>query len=1484
MEQPIARADILGKLLLIQQVVDVLPDRGGIAAFLRRALGEIPGVIDVHLCVRGEVFPRSDDFSAACAKCEASWNASGNDTECMVGNASTIRAPLRTARRLHGMLILSLGDEGAFSPYRDFVQNIANVVAMTVETREYLQQLADTQAGLEDQIAERTASLRASEERFRGLFENTPVPIWEEDFSEVWAHLERLPRGEIGDIDAHLRAHPEIVRRCAELVRVIDVNEAAVRLYQAASKDDLLAGLTRVFSAESFEAFRRVLVAMWTGSTRLLADAVVRTLAGEPRSVTISWAVAPGSEKSFERVVVAVIDVTERQVAEAALREREERFRLVFENASDAMYLLEVLEDGRFRNLEVNPALSASTGLTREQMIGHTQEETVPAAVAQEVDAQFRSCAETGLVVEEYKQLDLPAGRRSYHTTLIPVRNGAGRVDRIVGISRDVTERESTQRELVRLGQVVERAADGVAIADATNRVVLANPSICAMLGYDHDEIVGLEIAETYLDEDRPQASERLGRLRAASGTERYERLMRRKDGSMFPVEELLSALPDGEMQAIIRDITERKREEEALRAASAYTRALIEADLDPLVTISPDGVITDVNVATMRMTGVPRDRLIGTDFADYFTEPAKARAGYLEVLAKGSVRDYPLTIRDATGQATEVLYNATVYHDEAGEIQGVFAAARDVTELRRGEAERARLAAAIEESDDGILITDADLRITYANPAFAADVGQEPSDLVERNALEVISVALDATTMARVAEIVGSAKPWLGEIDSRRVDGSDRRLQVRLTPQVGGNGEAGGLVVNIRDVTDLRRAEAERASSEARLQTAMDTMIDAVLVASAIRDGAGRIVDFRTEYTNPAIGPISRIGASDQIGHTLLEQFPAQRTSGLFEAYVGVVETGVPYRIDDFHYVDPEAAGGPLDQYVDQYAAKLGDGYVVSIRDVSERHRAEAETRRLATAIEQSADAVVITDADARIEYVNPAFEKVTGYTRGEAIGQNPRILKSGVQGPPFYEAMWATLTSGRSFVGDLTNRRKDGFLFQERAVISPVVDAGGKTTSYVAVKHDVTSERAVEAGQQRLARERSLVADALARLKPGPTPEATAAAICHHVVMLAGISSATLYRFSIEGPAVPLAFVRADGTAVSLRPLPARRSEYLHERAEGGPWVETWVHRPWHPFDRLFREMGVRAASYAPVRYGGDLVGLLTITTSGEDATSRLTESLPALLEFATGASALVGPAVAGLTQAGSVRHRIMKIIGEDRFHPVFQPIVDLGSRTAVGYEALTRFDSGQRPDLCFADAWAVELGPALELATLGAAVAAARRLPAGRWLSLNVSPRLVADAERLKPVVSPSERPIVLEITEHEIIEDYERVHAAIRALGHDVRLAVDDAGAGIANFSHIVELRPNLVKLDISLVRDVNRDLGRQALVVGMRHFAAEAGCLLLAEGVETEAEAGTLLRLRVDLGQGYLFGRPEPAEVWATAGKPRGRAHPPRSAT
>jgi len=146
--------------------------------------------------------------------------------------------------------------------------------------------------------------------------------------------------------------------------------------------------------------------------------------------------------------------------------------------------------------------------------------------------------------------------------------------------------------------------------------------------------------------------------------------------------------------------------------------------------------------------------------------------------------------------------------------------------------------------------------------------------------------------------------------------------------------------------------------------------------------------------------------------------------------------------------------------------------------------------------------------------------------------------------------------------------------------------------------------------------------------------------------------------------------------------------------------------------------------------------------------------------------------------------------------------------------------------------------------------------------------VSPNLVTGDPRLADLVRLADRPLVLEVTEHVPVDDYAALRTAIESLPASVRVAVDDAGSGVANFGHILELRPAFLKLDIGLVRGIDTDLSRQALMVGLLHFARESASQTIAEGVETESELAALRTLGVPFAQGYLLGRPSAVDDWA----------------
>lgn len=548
----------------------------------------------------------------------------------------------------------------------------------------------------------------------------------------------------------------------------------------------------------------------------------------------------------------------------------------------------------------------------------------------------------------------------------------------------------------------------------------------------------------------------------------------------------------------------------------------------------------------------------------------------------------------------------------------------------------------------------------------------------------------------------------------------------------------------------------------------------------------------------------------------------------------------------------EPDAFDDPETEILVELAKNLAFG-IQTLRERSERDRH-------ASAIEQVAESVIITDRDVRITYVNPAFEQVTGYARGEVIGRNPSLLKSGVQPASLYAAMWVALSNGSPWVGDLVNRRKDGTLFTEEAVISPIRDSSGAITSYVAVQRDVTHERELEERSTQLARQRALISETIRGIRAGDTPEATAQAICRQVVSFRGIAAAHLSLFELDGRAASIGLAIRGQPDPPLRRVALPRSRQLQRRAAEGPWIESWSARPSRTYDEFLNGLGIHSVAHAPVRHDGLLIGLLG---GYANESAAATDALPALVEFADLAGALIGRDVAERSEAGRGRDYILGVIGNRAFGPVFQPIVDLASNETVGYEALTRFNDGVNPELMFAQAAALGLGADLETVTLQAALLAAKALPRGAWLNLNASPELVLAGEPLRTILQGSRRRLVLEVTEHTAIADYRAFREAMTNLGPKVDFAVDDTGTGFASLRHILELRPAFVKLDRSLIAGIETDDARQAMVVGLCHFASTTGCRLIVEGIETQGELAVLRSLTIGLGQGYLLGRPLP---------------------
>lgn len=226
----------------------------------------------------------------------------------------------------------------------------------------------------------------------------------------------------------------------------------------------------------------------------------------------------------------------------------------------------------------------------------------------------------------------------------------------------------------------------------------------------------------------------------------------------------------------------------------------------------------------------------------------------------------------------------------------------------------------------------------------------------------------------------------------------------------------------------------------------------------------------------------------------------------------------------------------------------------------------------------------------------------------------------------------------------------------------------------------------------------------------------------------------------------------------------------------------------------------------------------------------------------------------------------HNLREIIHSQAIQPTFQPVVHLQDGTIKGYEALARFDKSHFPSPAeaFAAAMAGGVGVDLEVVALERAFEYLDVMPAGAWMSANLSVEALLTPSVTATLLARADRNIVVELTEHTQVHDYPslvKVTEELRAAG--IPIAVDDAGAGFASLSHILQLRPDIIKLDITLTRGIDVDPVRMALARSLVGFAQDIGALLIAEGIETNAEHEKLQSLGVRLGQGYFMARPGP---------------------
>ena len=566
-----------------------------------------------------------------------------------------------------------------------------------------------------------------------------------------------------------------------------------------------------------------------------------------------------------------------------------------------------------------------------------------------------------------------------------------------------------------------------------------------------------------------------------------------------------------------------------------------------------------------------------------------------------------------------------------------------------------------------------------------------------------------------------------------------------------------------------------------------------------------------------------------------------------------------------------------------------------------AELQKRDIDLRRLSAAVEQSPENIMITDAQARIEYVNEAFVRNTGYTREEILGRNPRILNQGKTDPAAYTALWAALLSGKAWRGEFINTRKDGSIYVELATIGPIVDASGQVTHFVATKEDITQQKKSAELVHRLAyydaltglANRTLLQERLQQLlQQWQTPPTSAQ---HGALVLIDID-----RFKeindTRGHAAGDLLLQAVAARIRQR-LGAQHTvarlggntfaaivQDLGENAAAAMAAAHQLARQLHSKLATPYELGDAKKLYAATSAG------LTLFSADTASPEKLLQQAEVAMYRAKelgGNTFLVFDASmqASIDARAAMKTGLREAIENRAFQLHYQVQMDAAD-TVLGAEALIRWVGSNGKTISPADfiPLAEETGLIVPIGqwvldTACQQLAQWQRSAATEHLTLavNVSARQFHQADFVALVHKAIQRSgitpsgLKLELTESVILGDLDTTITKMHQLrGLGLRFALDDFGTGYSSLSYLKRLPFDQLKIDQSFTRDMLHNHASNAIVRAVLVMSEALGLEVIAEGVETLEQRAFLTQHGCQLCQGYLLGRPMPIAAWEAA--------------
>ena len=504
----------------------------------------------------------------------------------------------------------------------------------------------------------------------------------------------------------------------------------------------------------------------------------------------------------------------------------------------------------------------------------------------------------------------------------------------------------------------------------------------------------------------------------------------------------------------IAQDITRRKRTEEALRISDEKYRGIFENILDVYFVTSIDGTIHEVSpsIEIISKGEYHRDDLIGKSMQDLYAVTGGRQTLLKSLQESGSVSDYEIILKNRDGSNMQCSITAKIQFDVFGKPLKIVGSLRDITERKRTEnallESEIKYRAFFENSMDAILLTSPDGKIQSANQAACSMFGYSEDELIKLGRSGVVDTS-DPRLSVLLAErkLKGKAQ---GEITLICKDGT--LFPAEISSAIFKNHE--GLErtsMIIRNITERKRAETEiimlahslKSINECVSITDLDDKI--LFVNESFLKTYG--------YTlNELIGKNISMVRSQANEQKQVDEILSATISGEWQGELW----------------NKRKDGTEFPIYLSTTIIKDKESKVLGLigvaTDVTERMRADETLLKLSSAIEQTVDSIVITDRDGTIEYVNHAFEDLTGYASEEAVGKTPRILKSGTKDQNYYKELWKTILSGKVFREEVVNKKKNGDLYDEEITISPIFNQNKTITNFIGTGVDITRRKLAE------------------------------------------------------------------------------------------------------------------------------------------------------------------------------------------------------------------------------------------------------------------------------------------------------------------------------------------------------------------------------------------------------------------------------------